>query len=1436
MAATRTALKNFSGIRASVRTLVLGLIVLLGLVAAAIAQPTNAQKALQLPTEYADADGPNSIAQADFNQDGIMDLAVGNGDGTVTIFLGQSDGSFKPLPAFSASFNPVVQIATADFNGDGMPDLIVAINETPNSFLGTNALTIFYGNGDGSFSTSPLSFPTINGNLYQMAVGDLNGDGVPDIVTATNDFLTVLLSTAGGYRASNLPSSGPGGVAIADVNLDGKPDVVSSNFVGNSVSMFLGNGNGTFAGPLVVSAGSMPTYVLVADFNGDGKPDLAVVNQGDNNFSVLLGNGDGTFGSPSNTSTNPNIPVLLTAGDFNGDGKLDLAVTSETSTAVGLLQIFVGKADGTFSTPAATYQGNGRIAGDYNHDGKLDLVIENATTVGIISGNGDGTLQTATWLAGGANPYALLLTDVNSDGKPDLITGTNSGFNVQLGNGDGTFQSAISNTSYAAPATFLASGDINADQVVDIAITSTSVPAAVFFGNNDGTFVTHGDYFPPGTNSLLIADFTKDGYGDLMQVFSSSELILYPFDPTTKGFGTPQTLATSVTGFIAVADFNHDGIPDLVVPSQQGLGNYGVSVILGTSPSYFAGQENFFPSLLSSMMANQVAVGDFNGDGNPDVAIAVNDISGTGHVEVFLGNGDGTFSTKSIYAPINGGVKYLAVGDFNGDGKLDVAVTGTNTVNVFLGNGDGTLQTTPQTFTIPGANYLVAGDINGDGLTDLAVMDSSGYGISLLFGNGAVVKLASSINPSEFDEATSLSATVTRATKSDGAPTGSVNFYSDGSLLSKASLTGDTAVLNVASLTPGTHTLTAVYSGDSNFPTAHGALIQTVAKAPTSVLVASSVNPVVPTALVTFTASVVPATSGTPTGSVTFLDGATPLGSAPVNGSGQAILTTSSLTLGSNTITAQYSGDVDYLAGFGSMVEAVGGGVATISPSSLNFGTLGLNKESEPLYATLTNTGNLALSVASVLSNSVEFIVSGNCPSSLPVNNSCTITTRFKPRATGQRNSTFTVTDNYGAGLQTVNLTGFSVSSIVNLSSTSEVFPTELVGNSSAAKTITLTNTSTTATLTITSIAYSGDFPAAAVTNPCPNSGTVAPGAQCNLGVLFTPTTAGNRTGAITFTDSDSTGQQVVGLSGVGSALKITPSSLSFGKLDIGVTSPAKQVVVVNLGSSPITLNGISVGAGFAIAPSSTCGSTLGANAACALEITFSPAAAGTQSGSLTINSSDPVSPSTVKLSGVGTIVQLAPTALNFGSQGIGTASSPQSAVLTNLGTVAVNISSILIAGADPGDFTIQPSSTCSVGTSVPPTSGNSCTIAIAFQPATAGTRSATLSVADDGGGTQSVSLKGTGVAALVSITVTPATPTIASGSTQQFTATGTYSDSTTKNLTSSVTWSSSSIGVATISNTSGTQGQAHAVAAGSTNIIATLGAVSGVTTLTITP
>jgi hypothetical protein len=544
-------------------------------VATVSAQTINGQKALQPPTEYAVGTNPQSIAQADFNQDGTMDLAVAAQDGTVTILLGQSDGGFKSLPAFSVASAPAdLLLTTADFNGDGKPDLIVA-----NGGVNSTSFEIFYGNGDGTFSASSLSLPVVPGTALQIAVGDLNGDGVPNIVVAANS-VTLLLSRATGYAASNLPSDPTRtSVAVADVNQDGKLDVVVAAPTTNRVIVYLGRGNGGFDGYLVSAGYHYLSSVVVADFNGDGKPDIAVADAQGTTFSVLPGNGDGTFGSPINISTSPNSPYLLTAGDFNGDGRLDLAVSEFTGT-VYMLQVFTGKGDGTFSTPGLVYltsssvpteSASTALAGDYNHDGKLDLALPNvgANTISIVSGSGDGTLQAATWLPVGANPLALLLTDVNSDGKPDLITGTNSGFNVQLGNGDGTFQPAITNES-ASPVNFLAAGDFNGDKKVDLAVGGGSTLTAYvdpFTGNNDGTFSLPSVRLAGGSN-FVVADFNGDGYADMLVSLSADSLQMYLFNPQTNSFASnpaatlPINTSTLSHGsnLMAAADFNHDGI------------------------------------------------------------------------------------------------------------------------------------------------------------------------------------------------------------------------------------------------------------------------------------------------------------------------------------------------------------------------------------------------------------------------------------------------------------------------------------------------------------------------------------------------------------------------------------------------------------------------------------------------------------------------------------------------------------------------------------------------------------------------------------------------------------------------------------------------------------------------------------------------------------
>ncbi len=597
-----------------------------------------------------------------------------------------------------------------------------------------------------------LDFDAGGGPFPAAAVGDFNGDGRLDLAV-TNSYpapygtVSVLLGNGDGTleaRRSFIAGDYPSSLAVGDFNGDGKLDLAVT--VSFAVSVLLGNGDGTFQPARLVPMGLLPRSVAVGDFNGDGRLDLALTTYGEigrQTGSLFLGNGDGTFQAERRFDAGDGARSLA-VGDFNGDGRLDLAVTNFViAYGPANVSVLLGNGDGTFQ---AVRSFDGVInpvslaVGDFNGDGRLDLAVANDDTaihqdnVSVLLGNGDGTFQPARRFGAGAHPISVAVRDLNGDGVLDLVVANFSSDDVSvlLGNGDGTFQDAQSFV-VEGYARFAAVGDFDGDGFPDLAVGSVFV--SVLLGNGDGTFqntpgyfaglqpasVAVGDFNGDGVLDMAVADVVDPRYGNNVSVLLGN------------GDGTFEPASSFSAGnypnSIVVGDFDGDGLLDLAVAN---IGSFNVSVFLGQGDGTFQLTDVLDAGSGFGLPAD-LAVGDFNRDGALDVAVIVADYPILSTIKVFLGNGNGTFQAARSFA-LGDNASWMAVGDINGDGKLDLVANGDGAVLVLLGRGDGTFE--PAIATTSDSGFVALADFNGDGKLDAAVLGPPGRSVSVLLGNG----------------------------------------------------------------------------------------------------------------------------------------------------------------------------------------------------------------------------------------------------------------------------------------------------------------------------------------------------------------------------------------------------------------------------------------------------------------------------------------------------------------------------------------------------------------------------------------------------------------------------------------------------------------------------------------------------------------------------
>ena len=593
---------------------------------------------------------------------------------------------------------------------------------------------------------SPRAYP-VNAN-QSIAVGDFNGDGRPDIAASDGaSNLYIFLQQSDGTFAPPVlyPVARPNSITVADFNGDHKLDLAVANFdTPGTVSILLGNGDGTFQGAVTFPAGTEPYGTAAGDFNGDGKLDLAVTNFGSATVSILLGNGDGTFQPQTTVSLGGGTgPAGIAVGDFNHDGKADLVTTNELTSTVSVL---LGLGNGEFAS-AVSYPVGGLSASvavaDFNNDGKQDLAVASPGNleISILLGNGNGTFQPAVNIpVNGGSPQTVAVADFNGDGKPDMAVGLQDEATVAiyLGNGDGTFKQPKSypagqcNSTHCGPT--LAVADFNGDGKPDLA----SPVVTVLLGKGDGTFDHPTDYSADGPVSVAAADFNGDGRMDLAVAGNPSQgsppFVTIWLGQPNGGLLKGATYHVKGVGdlapmWVAVGDFNGDGNIDLVVTASA-AGK--VDILLGNGDGTFQAPVTY---ATGGKRPQFVAVGDFNGDGKPDLVVTN---TGSESVGVLLGNGDGTFQTAVNYG-VGNIPTAVAIGDFNNDGKPDLAAgIGCSSCGggfaIFLGNGDGTFQ--PPTIYITD-NYvptLATADLNGDGNLDLVIGENAIVGV--VFGHG----------------------------------------------------------------------------------------------------------------------------------------------------------------------------------------------------------------------------------------------------------------------------------------------------------------------------------------------------------------------------------------------------------------------------------------------------------------------------------------------------------------------------------------------------------------------------------------------------------------------------------------------------------------------------------------------------------------------------
>ena len=807
---------------------------------------------------------PGVTVAADFNGDGRADVLsivyyhpTPSTDATEVVLATASASGAYPAPMllFQLPSDLVsAAIVAGDFNEDSKEDFVLLLQ--PRATLSSPSIQVYLGNGDGTFRAGNAIYFETTGYSLSVMTGKVNKDNHTDLVVGattgdardTGGMVYVFLGQGNGTFApakSFTLSFPPASMTLGDLNLDGTVDLcIHDNYFDYQV--MLANGDGTFR---MLPMGKLPvnTYhvgvlgygqMVVTDITGDGEPDLVFANSGEYNDAaeipslyVLEGYGDGTFHSKGILYDAGDSGSALALGDLNKDGFPDLVVLNPTAFT---LSVRFGSSKGPSGSVTAQYAvpaTYGVFIADANGDGRQDVLLLDAKGVQVLMNTGGGNLRAPKAFDIQTFSMGLQASDLNHDGYADLaIMGqvydsvNDSRYDLLylgLGNG-GTKPTRIAtgiqgeSTASDSGAHFVALGYFNQDGNLDIA-----TGGGVSFNNGKAQFVTYSSE-PPNLGkspqtwadyNTVTGDLNHDGKADIVSAGSATLMV-----SLGNGDGTFQTpveygLGGTDANAVMLRDINKDGNLDAITVNY---GSSTVSVFLGNGDGTFKAPLAFAVSQKPLVLTT----GDFNGDGKVDIAVA----SAT-NIFLLLGDGKGSFTLGKELAVVGAGIEGVSgidgivSSDLRGNGVFDLIVADLSTFSVYVlyGKGDGSFAT-PIAYSIESPTAIAAGDFNGDGAPDIAVSLLSATAVPIFYNQGGTrITLTSSSSNVAAGQTVTFRATVAASLPGTGSPSGTVAFKQGTVTLGRAPLRNGAATFSTSTLNKGSHTISAVYYGNNNF-------------------------------------------------------------------------------------------------------------------------------------------------------------------------------------------------------------------------------------------------------------------------------------------------------------------------------------------------------------------------------------------------------------------------------------------------------------------------------------------------------------------------------------------------------------------------------------------------------------------------------------------